>query len=140
MNDLKTPPSNVEAERAVLGTILLDTASRNGDRVMDTCLSSGLTEESFFDPRNRTIYATMLTMNRQSKPLDILTLTEELNVTAKMEAIGGIGYLQGVIDQVPTAAHAEHYISIVKAKQLRRTLIERSTKVIESQSPCTSTR
>ena len=131
MNDLKTPPSNVEAERAVLGTILLDTASRNGDRVMDTCLSSGLTEESFFDPRNRTIYATMLTMNRQSKPLDILTLTEELNVTAKMEAIGGIGYLQGVIDQVPTAAHAEHYISIVKAKQLRRTLIERSTKVIE---------
>lgn len=131
MNDFKTPPSNVEAERAVLGSIILDTTSRNGDRVMDLCLSRGVMEETFFDPRNRAIFATMLAMNRQSKPLDILTLNEELKVTSKLETIGGVGYLTGVIDQVPTAAHAEHYISIVKAKELRRKLIDRSTKVIE---------
>ena len=131
MENLKIPPNNVEAERAVLGTILLDTTSVNGDRVMDLCLTSGVSEDTFFDPRNRTVYATMLAMNRAGKPLDLLTLSEELRASGRLEAIGGIGYLQGIIDQVPTAAHAEHYISIATAKQLRRTLIDRATKVIE---------
>jgi len=131
MDHLKTPPSNIEAERAVLGSILLDATGVNGDRVMDLCLTSGVSEDSFFDPRNRAVYATMLAMNRLAKPLDFLTLVEELRVTGKLEALGGIGYLQGIIDQVPTSAHAEHYISIVTNKQLRRTLIDRATKVIE---------
>ena len=131
MNELKTPPSNVEAERAVLGTILIDTTSRNGDRVMDLCLTKGVSPETFFDPRNRLIYETMLSMNRSAKPLDPLTLIEELSVSGKLETVGGDGYVQALIDQVPTAAHAEHYIAIVRAKHLRRTLIERSTKVIE---------
>ena len=73
MNDVKTPPSSIEAERAVLGSILLDTTSRNGDRVMDLCLTSRLVPESFFDPRNRAIYSTMVDMNRKSRPLDPLT-------------------------------------------------------------------
>ena len=81
MNDIKNPPSNIEAERAVLGSILLDTTSRNGDRVMDLCLTSRLTPESFFDPRNRAIYATMMEMNRASRPLDPLTLVDELSAT-----------------------------------------------------------
>ena len=132
MNDLKTPPSSVAAERAVLGSILIDTTSRSGDRVMDLCLTSGVNEETFFDPRNRTIYSTMLAMNRQARPLDPLTLTEEMKASGKFEAIGGAGYLQSVVDQVPTASHAEHYISIILSKQLRRTLIERSSKVIEN--------
>ncbi len=131
MNDPKTPPSSPEAERAVLGAILLDTTSRGGDRVMDLCLTSGISEESFFDPRNRVIYSTMLAMNRSAKPLDVLTLTEELTTSGKLETIGGAGYLQSVVDEVPVAAHAEHYISIVRSKHLRRTLIERSAKVIE---------
>ena len=131
MESLKTPPNNVEAERAVLGTILLDTTGAGGDRVMDLCLTSGISEETFFDPRNRTVYATMLAMNRTAKPLALLTLADELRTTGKLEAIGGIGYLQGIVDQVPTSAHAEHYISIITGKQLRRTLIDRATKVIE---------
>jgi len=131
MNDFKTPPSSAEAERAVLGSILIDTTSRSGDRVMDLCLVEGVTEDSFFDPRNRAIYATMLAMNRTAKPLDPLTLSEEMKSSGKLEAVGGAGYLQSVLDQVPTAAHAEHYISIVREKELRRTLIERSSKVIE---------
>ncbi len=131
MEGLKTPPNSVEAERAVLGAILLDTTAANGDRVMDLCLTSGVSEETFFDPRNRAVYATMLAMNRTGKPLDLLTLSEELRTTGRLEAVGGIGYLQGIIDQVPTAAHAEHYISIAVGKQLRRTLIDRATRVIE---------
>ena len=131
MEDIKTPPHNVEAERAVLGAILLDTTSEHGDRVMDLCLTSGVSEESFFDPRNRAVYAAMLAMNRESKALDYLTLAEELRAKGKLEAIGGAAYLQSIVDQVPTAAHAEHYISIVTRKHLRRTLIDRATKTIE---------
>lgn len=130
MNDVKTPPSSIEAERAVLGSILLDTTSRNGDRVMDLCLTSRLVPESFFDPRNRAIYSTMVDMNRKSRPLDPLTLVEELSTAGKLEAVGGEAYVTGLIDRVPTAAHAEHYIGIVNSKALRRTLIERAGEVI----------
>ena len=131
MNDLKTPPNNAEAERAVLGSVLLDTTGRSDDRVMDLCLTSGIRPETFFDPRNRAVYQTMLDMNRNARPLDALTLIEELRRSEKLEAVGGVGYIQSLIDQVPTTAHAEHYIGIVRGKYLRRLMIERSTKVIE---------
>ena len=131
MNDLKNPPNNTEAERAVLGSVLLDTTGRSDDRVMDLCLTSGVRPETFYDPRNRAIYQTMLDMNRNARPLDALTLIEELRRGEKLEAIGGVAYIQSLIDQVPTTAHAEHYIGIVRGKHLRRLMIERSTKVIE---------
>ncbi len=131
MADLKTPPQNVEAERAVLGSVLLDARGRNGDRVMDLCLTGGISPETFFDPRNRTVYQTMVDMNRASKPLDPLTLMEELRAKGRLEAVGGVGYVEALLDQVQTTANAEYYLSIVRAKHLRRTLIDRATRVIE---------
>lgn len=131
MNDLKTPPNNTEAERAVLGSVLLDTAGRGDDRVMDLCLTLGVTPETFYDPKNRIVYSTMLEMNRTAKPLDALTLMEELRRGEKLDTVGGVGYIQSLIDQVPTTAHAEHYIGIVRGKHLRRLMIERASKVVE---------
>ena len=131
MTDLKTPPNNVEAERAVLGSVLLDARGRNGDRVMDLCLTGGIVPETFFDPRNRTVYQTMLDMNRASKPLDPLTLMEELRVTGKLDTLGGSGYVEALLDQVQTTANAEYYLSIIRAKHLRRTMIERASRVVE---------
>ena len=131
MSDLKTPPNNVEAERAVLGSILLDTAGRSDDRVMDECRTRGIVPEAFYDPCNRTIYGVMLEMSMASKPLDALSLIEELRRTNRLEAVGGVGYIQSLIDQVPTTAHAEHYIGILRGKYLRRLMIERATKVVE---------
>lgn len=131
MNDLKTPPNNTEAERAVLGCILLDTAGRSDDRVMDECRSRGVVDETFFNPANRAIYSVMLSMSMASKPLDALSLVEELRRTGKLEAVGGVGYIQSLIDQVPTTAHAEHYIGIIREKHLRRLLIERATTIVE---------
>ena len=127
----KIPPNNPEAERAVLGSILVDSTSRDGDRVMDLCLTSGLTEESFFDPRNRIIFSTMLAMNRSAKPLDIVSMASELKRTGTFETIGSFQYLQSLADSTPTTAHAEYYISIVRDKHLRRMMIERATKTIE---------
>ena len=86
MNEMKTPPNSVEAERAVLGSILLDTTGRD-ERVMDVCQSSGVTPETFFDPRNRAIYAEMQRMARESKPLDALTLAEEMMKAGKKREI-----------------------------------------------------
>ena len=131
MSDLKTPPNNVEAERAVLGSILLDTAGRSDDRVMDECRTRGIVPEAFYDPCNRAIYTVMLEMSMASKPLDALSLIEELRRTNRIDAVGGVGYIQSLIDQVPTTAHAEHYIGILRGKYLRRLMIERATKVVE---------
>ena len=131
MDDLKTPPHNLEAERAVLGSILLDTTGRGEDRVMDECRSRGVVADVFYDPANKAIYSTMLEMGAASKPLDALALIEELRRTNRLEAVGGVGYVQSLIDQVPTTAHAEHYISIIRGKYLRRLMIERATEVVE---------
>ena len=131
MNEMKTPPNNVEAERAVLGSVLLDTTGRSDDRVMDVCLTSGVVPETFYDPRNRLVFQTMLEMNRNALPLDGLTLIEELRRTGKLETVGGVGYVQSLVEQVPTTAHAEHYIGIIRGKYLRRLMIERASKVVE---------
>ena len=131
MDDLKTPPHSAEAERAVLGSILLDTVGRSDDRVMDICRSRGIVPETFYDPCNQLIYRTMLEMSLASKPLDALALVEELKRTNRLDTVGGVGFVQSLIDQVPTTAHAEHYISIIRGKHLRRMMVERAGKVIE---------
>ena len=128
---MKIPPNNTEAERAVLGAILLDTTGRNDDRVMDLCLTGGVRSETFYDPRNRIIYEKILEMNRLSKPIDALTVVEELRVDGRLETVGGVGYLQSLLDNVQTTSHAEYYINIIRGKALRRTMIDRATKVID---------
>ena len=126
----KVPPQNLEAERAVLGAILLGTAGREGDRVMDLCMTSGVTVETFYDVRNREIYGTMLKLVQGSTALDMISLREALVTAGKYDAIGGAGYLQSLVEQVPTTANAEYYISIIRAKQLRRALIDRAMKTL----------
>ena len=131
MSDLKTPPNNVEAERAVLGSILLDAIGRGEERIFDECRSRGIIPETFYNPCNRAIYQKMIEMSMASKSLDAVTLINELRACGKIDAVGGVGYVESLIDQVPTTAHAEHYINIVRGKYLRRLMIERATKVIE---------
>ena len=128
--DLKTPPNNTEAERAVLGSILMDTAAGDDDRVMDLCLTRGISDNSFYDIRNRTIYEAMRGLNATGKPLDLVSLMEVLKVSGKLEGVGGIAYVQSLVDQTPTSAHAEHYINIVRDKEMRRTMIDRASKVV----------
>jgi replicative DNA helicase len=127
---MQTPPNNTEAERAVLGSILLDTTNRNADGVMDSCLMQGITPEAFYDNRNATIFDSLLMLNRLSKPLDPVTLMEELRVTNKLDAIGGAGYVQALLDQCATTAYASHYISIIRAKYLRSCMITNANTII----------
>ena len=119
------PPNDPSAERGVLGSILLDTAAPDDDgRVFDICAARGVTEDSFFDPRNRAIYSALLAMARATLPIDAITLNDRLRSSGMLEAAGGVGYIQNLIESTPTAAHAEYYIDIVRQKHLLRRLIQ----------------
>ena len=129
--NVKVLPNNAEAERAVLGSILLDATGRNEDRVLDLCGAKDIHDESFYDPRNRTIFHVMGQLKQLSKPVDMLTVVEKLRNDGALDGVGGIGYIQGLVDNLPSASHAEYYLDILHDKQLRRTMIDRARKTIE---------
>ncbi len=114
----RSPPFSEEAERGVLGSILLDAG-----RVLDLCITSQLGPDSFYVPAHRTIYETMLEMNQQGGVIDVLTATERLQSLGRIEMVGGATALDRLIDSTPTAAHADYYIDIVRQKGLLRTII-----------------
>ncbi|HOE60498.1 MAG TPA: replicative DNA helicase [Kiritimatiellia bacterium] len=111
----------MEAERGVLGSILLDAATDN--RVLDLCIESGITADSFFSLPNRLLFETLSEMARASQIIDPLTLTERLRALNRLEEIGGAVAIQTLIDETPTAAHAEYYINILRQKHLLRAVI-----------------
>jgi len=131
--DLKTPPHSAEAERGIIGSILLDTTLGEDARVLDLCQARGLTPESFYEPRNRLLYETFREMTSSSSPIDAVTLTDRLRQTGRLEQVGGIAAIQALVDNTPTSAHAEYYIDIVRQKHLLRTLI---TRARETEARC----
>jgi replicative DNA helicase len=124
----RIPPYSEEAERGVLGSALLDAA-----RVIDLCTEKKVTADSFHVPAHRDLYETLETMHQAGQPIDVLTVSTKLSDAQLLDRVGGETYLLEVLDQTPTAAHAEHYIEIVRQKHLLRTVIACSQ---ESISEC----
>ncbi len=114
----RVPPYSEEAEKGVLGSILLDSV-----RVMDICIEHRLDAESFYAPLHRTVFEAMLGLHGQSRVIDVLTVSEQLRDIGKLDAVGGTPALNLFIDSTPTAAHAEYYIDIVYEKHLLRRVI-----------------
>jgi len=123
----RLPPYSDEAERGVLGSVLLD-----ANRVVDVCITSQIEPNSFHVPAHRIIYDVVRDMHSESKVIDVLTLTERLDALGKLDAVGGSTVLDQLIDSTPTAAHAEYYIDIVRQKHLLRHIIE-SARFSEQQ-------
>lgn len=115
----RTPPYSEEAEKGVLGSILLDAG-----RVMDLCIESQIQPDSFFVPAHRIAFEVMLEMVKDSKPIDVLTVGERLKTQGRLQAVGGALFLDRLIDSTPTAAHAEFYIDLVRQKHLFRCIID----------------
>ena len=115
----RIPPYSEEAEKGVLGSILLD-----ANRVMDICVQHRIQAGSFYLPAHSTIYECMLGLSRDGQPIDSLTLTERLSKSGELERVGGASYIDHLIDATPTAAHAEYYINLVRQKFLLRRIIE----------------
>lgn len=116
----RVPPHSEDAERGVLGAVLLDAEK------MDLCIERQLSPESFYYPTHRALFDVMSAMSREGRPIDLLTVGERLKTTGLLERIGGAGTLNRIVDSVPTAAHADYYINIVRDRHLLRKVIEAS--------------
>ena len=116
---LRVPPYSEEAERGVLGSILLDPS-----RVLDLCTENGLSDpEAFYVPAHRTVYTALQKMTNGGRAIDLVTVMEYLRNNGQVDEIGGPEFLEKLVDATPTAAHAEYYIDIIRQKfLLRRTL------------------
>jgi len=127
----RAPPHSDEAEKGVLGSVLLDAG-----RVMDLCVEGQLLPESFYVPAHTTIYEALGKLHANGSAIDPLTVAELLRQTGELEKTGGTIYLDRLIDSTPTAAHAEYYIDIVRQKHLLRSVISCAR---ESESWCYNT-
>jgi replicative DNA helicase len=114
----RSPPYSEEAERGVLGSILLD-----AERVMDLCIESQLVAESFFVPSHRALFEVLYDLQNTGGAIDVLTVAERLRVSNRLDSIGGTAFLDQLVDGTPTAAHAEYYIDIVRQRHIVRTII-----------------
>jgi replicative DNA helicase len=109
-------PANVEAERSILGAILLDNHAFND-------AAEHLRADDFSLDAHRRIYSRMLELAESSRPIDIITLVEELEQKKDLQAIGDVGYVSSLLDGVPDRPSIEHYVRIVRDKAILRGLI-----------------
>jgi replicative DNA helicase len=109
-------PSNLDAERSILGAILLD------NNALNTAIEA-LKPDDFFIPQHRSIFIQMMTLGEAQHAIDLVTLTEELHRRGELESSGGAPYLASLVDGVPRVSNVEHYARIVKEKAMLRNLI-----------------
>ncbi len=110
---------NEDAERGALGSVLLDSL-----KVMDFCIEKQLRPESFYLRAHQAIYEAMIAMWSARKPIDILTLANQLTSQNRLEEIGGLDFLNQLLDATPTAAHAEYYVDLVRQYYLLRRIVD----------------
>lgn len=120
----KIPPQNIDAEMSLLGAVLID------EEVLAD-VSEHVAVKDFYDKRHRTIYDAMMRLYERHRPVDLLTLTDELKKKDEFDTIGGSAYLTDLTNYVPTAAHAEAYAELVAQKAVRRRLIKASAEISE---------
>ncbi|MCI8655197.1 MAG: replicative DNA helicase [Clostridia bacterium] len=120
----KVPPHDIEAEQAVLGSMLTDK-----DAVIEAVET--LKVDAFYREDNKVIYQAILNLYNKSEPIDIITLKDELESMNKFEQIGGFEYLANLPDKVPTTANVQKYIKIVEEKYILRNLIKTANEIIE---------
>jgi replicative DNA helicase len=119
-------PHNLEAERSVLGAILLDNHSLN------TAIEK-LKPEDFFLDQHRRVFERMIGLGETQQAIDLVTLSEQLGRSGELEAAGGAAYLAQLVDGVPRITNVEHYARIVKEKAVLRNLIH-SAHAIQEQA------
>jgi replicative DNA helicase len=122
---LRTPPHSVEAEQAVLGGLLLDTAA--WDQVGDS-----VGADDFYRPDHRMIFEAISELVAESKAIDVVTVSEQLGRRGKLQDAGGLAYLSTLARDTPTAANARAYAQIVRERALLRSLISAASAIASS--------
>jgi len=118
----KIPPHNLEAEQAVLGSMMLDKEA--------VYTATGiLLPEDFYKESHQVMYKALLDLDSRGEPIDMITLTEELRQKNNLDKVGGIGYVAAIANTVPTAANVRYYADIVAEKAILRSLIRSTTNI-----------
>src|SRR5688572_17807644 len=118
-------PQSPDAERAVIGSVILNNdAFYRVIGIVDT--------PDFFKDANRIIFSTMRLLAEQSRPIDLLTLKEELAKNAQLDTVGGFAYITSLVDFIPDVANVERYARIVKEKSTLRRLIIMGNSVMRA--------
>jgi replicative DNA helicase len=120
----RIPPSNLDAEMALLGSILVD-------REIMGAVIEIVKPSDFYASFHEAIYQALFSLYERGEPLDKITLSEELKGRGLLDKIGGLAYLTSLMDTVPTAASAEYYARIVKEKAALRGLIHVGTQITQ---------
>ena len=124
---LRIPPHSEEAERGVLGSILLDPSN-----AIDKCLAKRLGSDSFYDRRHQALFEQMVDMSQANVAMDAITISEWLKDKNALEKCGGYDYLVQLQDSTMVPAHVEFYCDIVQDKYLYRCLIDHSNTITDS--------
>jgi replicative DNA helicase len=119
----KLPPQNLEAEMAVLGSMLIDEDATS-------IATESLDSSSFYKDTHKKIFEAILNLYNANKAVDLITLTDELKRNEILDEIGGASFLTSLANSVPSAANINHYVGIVKERSILRNLINNSTKII----------
>ncbi|MBC8358118.1 MAG: replicative DNA helicase [Candidatus Aminicenantes bacterium] len=121
----KTPPHSLEAEKTVLGGILVNNKNLN-------VVLSIITPEDFYKEANRKIVNKITSLVDKGLPVDVVTLSEELQKEGVLDDIGGASYISSLMDGIPKSLNVEFYAQIIKEKSLLRQLILSSVKIIST--------
>ena len=118
----RVPPQSLDAERAVLGGVLLEPEAA-------TKAIEIVSPDVFYRPAHQRIFQAMIALFMKREPIDAMTLAEELGRSGSLEQVGGVAYLTDLVDGVPTAANIEYYAKIVLDKYILRQLISASSEI-----------
>jgi len=121
----KIPPQNKDAEMSVLGAMLFE------EQALVRALEL-LRPEYFYDDSHQKIFSAFRGLFEKNRPVDIVTVAEELSSRGHLEQVGGATFLTQLTTMVPTSAHLEHYAHIVKEKALLRSLIHNATQIVQN--------
>jgi len=122
---IKVPPHSEEAEVGVLGSLLIDK-----DAVFT--VAPILSREHFYGEKHQAVYKAILSLYEDRKPIDLVTVADELKKLKKLKKVGGNSFLTGLIERVPTSAHVEMYAKIVKDSATKRNLIAAGSRLVEA--------
>ena len=117
------PSQNIEAEQCVLGSMLLDREAI-GEVVL--VLEAG----DFYEPRHTELFRALTSLYDRNQPVDLVLVTNELNAQGRLQALGGVDFLVGLMESVPSAAHAPAYARLVRESSERRRLVDAATQIL----------
>lgn len=122
-NIQKVPPQNIEAERSLLGSVLISQDAFF--KIVDI-----VKPDDFYDPGHKLIFGAVMKLTEAQKPVDLVSLTNILSERGELQAVGGNSYIAELTSAVATASHAKHYAEIIAEKSIRRRLISASEDIV----------